>query len=115
MSATSNPATSTQVDKDSTHAQPWYRYPLVWLVISGPFIVVIAALYSASIAYRGADLLVQDQRDATREHALRDVSEDQQGHPNLLPADKVRKMGASAGVDIRDAHELHTTHAGNRR
>ncbi|MFI0545419.1 MAG: hypothetical protein ACH34Y_00675 [Brachymonas sp.] len=75
---------------------PWYRYPLVWLVISGPFIVVVAAIYSASIAYRGADLVVQDQRDATREHAMRDVTEDKQAHPDLVPADKARKMGAGA-------------------
>ena len=53
---------------------PWYKHPLVWLVISGPAIVVVAALYSAYIAYSGADLLVQDQRDATREQALKDVS-----------------------------------------
>jgi hypothetical protein len=40
--------------------------------------------------------LVQDQRDATREHALRDVSADSVRHPALIPADKVRKMGVSA-------------------
>jgi hypothetical protein len=73
---------------------------LLWLVISGPAIVVVAASYSAYIAYSGADLLVQDQRDATREHALQDVSADAAAHPGLIPADKVRKMGASA--DTRD-------------
>jgi hypothetical protein len=78
---------------------PWYRYPLVWLVISGPAIVVVAAIYSAVIAYQGADLLVQDQRDATREHALRDVSADSVRHPALIPADKVRKMGVSADLN----------------
>ncbi len=75
---------------------PWYKHPLVWLVISGPAIVVVAALYSAYIAYSGADLLVQDQRDATREQALKDVSADPVTHPGLLPADKARKMGADA-------------------
>ncbi len=79
---------------DAQQSGPWYRYPLVWLVIAGPFIVVIAAIYSASIAYRGADLLVQDQRDATREHALRDVTEPGSAQTVFEPADKARKMGA---------------------
>lgn len=77
---------------------PWYKHPLVWLVIAGPAIVVVAAFYSAYIAYSGADLLVQDQRDATREHALQDVSADAASHPGLIPADKVRKMGANANA-----------------
>ncbi len=93
--ATEAPAVSS-TPAEPVRSGPWYRYPLVWLVIAGPFIVVIAAIYSATIAYRGADLLVKDQRDATREQALRDVTEDKTAHPQLIPADKVRKMGASA-------------------
>ena len=88
---------TTQTEHSSqTPSAPWYKHPLVWLVISGPAIVVLAAFYSAYIAYSGADLLVQDQRDATREQALKDVSADPVTHPGLLPADKARKMGADA-------------------
>lgn len=35
--------------------QPWWRIPMVWLVISGPAVVVVAALVTAVIAIRGAD------------------------------------------------------------
>ena len=88
---------TTQTEHSSQPpSAPWYKHPLVWLVISGPAIVVLAAFYSAYIAYSGADLLVQDQREATRAHALEDVSADAATHPGLIPADKVRKMGANA-------------------
>lgn len=88
-------STDSRTEKPSAS---WYKHPLVWLVISGPAIVVVAASYSAYIAYSGADLLVQDQRDATREHALQDVSADAAAHPGLIPADKARKMGANAAA-----------------
>ncbi|MFT3816166.1 MAG: nitrogen fixation protein FixH [Rubrivivax sp.] len=41
---------------------PWWRYGMVWLVISGPLIVVIAGIVTAVIAVRGADALVIDDR-----------------------------------------------------
>lgn len=35
--------------------RPWWRHPMVWLVIGGPATVVVAAIATAVIAYRGAD------------------------------------------------------------
>jgi hypothetical protein len=37
---------------------PWWRIPMVWLVLAGPAIVVVAALATAVIAIRDADPLV---------------------------------------------------------
>lgn len=34
---------------------PWWRQPMVWLVIGGPAVVVVAAIATAVIAIRGAD------------------------------------------------------------
>jgi hypothetical protein len=34
---------------------PWWRYRMVWLVVAGPAIVVVASLATAVVAYRGAD------------------------------------------------------------
>lgn len=48
-------------------AKPWWRYRMVWLVVSGPAIVVVASLGTAVVAYLGADeVLVQtpSARDA---------------------------------------------------
>jgi hypothetical protein len=36
-------------------ARPWWREPMVWLVISGPLAVVIAGFVTAAIAVNGAD------------------------------------------------------------
>jgi hypothetical protein len=37
---------------------PWWRVPMVWLVLAGPAIVVVAAIATAFIAARGADPIV---------------------------------------------------------
>lgn len=39
---------------------PWWREPMVWLVVSGPAVVVVAAIATGVIAWRGADALVID-------------------------------------------------------
>ncbi len=40
--------------------KPWYREPWPWLLMSGPFIVVIASLVSAWIAVKSNDGLVTE-------------------------------------------------------
>jgi uncharacterized protein len=37
-------------------ARPWWREPMVWLVLAGPLAVVLAGVVTAVIAVRGADL-----------------------------------------------------------
>jgi hypothetical protein len=39
-------------------ARPWWRYGMVWMVISGPLVVVVAGIATAVIAFRGADPVV---------------------------------------------------------
>lgn len=34
---------------------PWWRVGMVWLVVGGPLVVVVAACITAVIAVRGAD------------------------------------------------------------
>ncbi|WP_295957491.1 FixH family protein [Rhodoferax sp.] len=42
-------------------SQPWWKYGHVWLVISGPLIVVVAALVTAWLAFTRQDpVLAQD-------------------------------------------------------
>ncbi len=45
---------------------PWWRHRMMWLVIGGPLVVVVAALVTAVIAIRGADpvLKVPDAQQA---------------------------------------------------
>jgi uncharacterized protein len=39
---------------------PWWRYGMVWLVIAGPAVVVVASVTTGVIAHLGADVLVVD-------------------------------------------------------
>lgn len=34
---------------------PWYRLPIVWMVIGGPAIVVVASFFTLSLAIRHPD------------------------------------------------------------
>lgn len=46
---------------DLTHPTPWWRYGHVWLVLSGPLVVVVACCITAVIAIRHPDpVLAQD-------------------------------------------------------
>lgn len=38
----------------------WWRVGMVWLVLGGPAVVVVAAIATAVIAYRGADPVLTD-------------------------------------------------------
>jgi len=40
--------------------RPWYREPWPWFLMAGPGLVVVAAIATAVIAFRGADGLVAD-------------------------------------------------------
>ncbi|MBI2732905.1 MAG: hypothetical protein HYX44_06280 [Aquabacterium sp.] len=35
--------------------KPWWRYPIVWMVIGGPAIVVVASIFTASLAIKHVD------------------------------------------------------------
>lgn len=39
-------------------AAPWWRFPIVWLVLAGPAAVIVAGVATAFIAVRGADPVV---------------------------------------------------------
>lgn len=38
--------------------KPWWRYPLVWMVISGPALVVVASLVTGAVAWHTMDQVV---------------------------------------------------------
>lgn len=40
--------------------QPWYRYPWPWILMAGPFLVVIAGIITTYLAVRTSDGLVDD-------------------------------------------------------
>jgi hypothetical protein len=46
----SSTASSSANAPSANKAKPWWRFPIVWMVISGPAAVVVAALYTAYLA-----------------------------------------------------------------
>lgn len=40
---------------DTVSRPPWYKLPIVWLVIGGPLVVVIASLITVGIAVKNVD------------------------------------------------------------
>lgn len=43
------------IDTQAPGRTPWWREPMMWLVVGGPTVVVVAALITVVIAVRGAD------------------------------------------------------------
>lgn len=65
-------------------AVPWWRVPMVWLVIAGPTLVVVAGVVTTVLAVSGADVEVR----STKVRA---------GAPALAPAMQGRNHAATAG------------------
>jgi len=70
-------------------ATPWWRLPIVWLVIGGPATVVVAALATAVVAFRGADPVVLERPAAQAT-----------GTAAELPALQARNQGAAGGRPV---------------
>jgi hypothetical protein len=55
---------------DAAHPQagtPWWRHPMMWLVVGGPLAVVVAGIVTAVIAVRGADPVLDTRADRAPE------------------------------------------------
>lgn len=48
-------ALKSAAQADASQHGPWWRVGMVWLVLGGPAVVVVASLVTAVVAYRGAD------------------------------------------------------------
>lgn len=52
------PTAATRLDP--APPQPWWRVGMMWLVVGGPAVVVVAAIATAVIAVRGAEPVIRD-------------------------------------------------------
>ncbi|HYN65058.1 MAG TPA: FixH family protein [Candidatus Limnocylindrales bacterium] len=48
------------LSNDEPDSGPWWRYPLVWLVIAGPAVVVVAGIFTFWLAVSTHDPLVAE-------------------------------------------------------
>lgn len=81
MPSPSSPASGhepSEADKN----RAWWRYPIVWLVVGGPLLVVVASIVTAGIAIRHVDPVL-------------DTSVNQVSKPSEAPAVKARNHAAN--------------------
>lgn len=74
----------------TTVARPWFREPWPWILAAGPFIVVVAALYTAWLAVVSNDGLVTD------DYYRKGLSANQ----TIARSEQAIRMGLVAGVRI---------------
>lgn len=44
---------------------PWWKFPIVWLVVGGPALVVVASLVTMVIAVRNVDPVLDTSKEAS--------------------------------------------------
>lgn len=59
-----NPTARRLDDPAAPTSGPWWRHPMMWLVVGGPLVVVVAAVITAVIAIRGADPVIDTRAEA---------------------------------------------------
>ncbi len=75
---------------------PWWRVPMVWVVISGPLAVVVASLVTAGVAWTHIDPVVMDPATGqVTGHAGDDVAAPVDPKDPLAPAQRARNHSAS--------------------
>ncbi len=77
---------------DTAHKSslPWWRYKIMWLVVGGPLVVVVAGISTAVIAIKGADPVL------TQEERLTPAELRQSGVDANTPAMQARNHAATA-------------------
>ncbi len=93
----------SNVTQSETPALPWWRHGHVWLIISGPAIVVVAGFITLWLAISKPDPVVEEdyyQRGLQINETLR-----QQADRNLMPAVKGRNHAATPNEALRPAEQ----------
>lgn len=75
---------------NSVATRPWYREPWPWILAAGPFVVVVAAIYTAWLAIKSNDGLVTD------DYYRKGLAANQ----TIARSEQAVKMGLVAGVRI---------------
>ncbi len=77
------------IPSTSQPTQPWYRYGMVWLLLAGPVIVILAGVATAYIAMSAPDpVLANDAYEFGQGTAAPDAR-------SLLPSQKARNHAAT--------------------
>lgn len=75
-------------------AKPWYREPWPWILMAGPFIVVVAGIVTAWIAVKTNDGLV------TEDYYKKGLAV----HQTIAQSERAKAMGVRAEVTVNSEH-----------
>jgi hypothetical protein len=89
-----NASPALPVDDLDPPGMSWWRYPMVWLVISGPVLVVVASFTSGFIAWHHGDTVVSSYRSGAPQ-AAEDVDTPADPKSLMAPAMKARNHAAT--------------------
>lgn len=78
---------------DVPAAEPWWRVGMVWCVLGGPAIVVVASLATAVLAHIGADPVVNQSAQRLRQGQSPDAAT-----PALLARNHAATAAAAAAA-----------------
>lgn len=81
--------------------RPWYRERWPWLLMAGPFIVIVAAIITAWLAIRSSDGLVDDDYYKQGLAVSQRVERDQRAHELGIKAEIVMQAAGSATPELR--------------
>jgi len=87
---------------NSEKALPWWRERIMWLVVGGPSVVVVASFATLALALIYPDPVLDDHARAAADNAAEQVQGGPQsgtnaGNPAHLPAMKARNHAATGG------------------
>lgn len=60
-----NDAKAASTDTRPGAGAPWWKFPIVWLVVGGPLIVVVASLNMVVVAVRNVDPVLESYNSAS--------------------------------------------------
>lgn len=96
MTTTTAHPNAPQTRPDEQPGKPWWKHGLVWLIISGPAAVVIASIFTVSLALKNPDHVVDKssyQQNLARNQHLKEAGK------SLAPAHQARNHAATSAAD----------------
>jgi len=82
-------------DKQAGDGKPWYRHGMVWLIISGPAVVVVAGFVTLYIAVKTPDPVISNDYYRQGSEINKTLAKDRA----LLPAVQGRNHAATPAGD----------------
>jgi uncharacterized protein len=83
----------------SINQQPWWRFPLVWMVLGGPAVVVVASFATLYLAITRPDPVVDVQY---YQHGL-EINKTLNPNKSMLPAMRGRDVANLPAEDVPES------------